>query len=239
MSLATMAQKSFIQVESNINARKLDDCGGTLRRQNIVVYSQATDTRSSASERAVVKRKRFYYSNGDQNSCESIISNDHMTRQRIRFVGEQLIKFMDHQDSLNFERALYNEEGGKYVSFPDMNSTVKVKTIWSIYSKLLKIEPIDNQWNYRQLMIPKDDKLYGYNITQSRQQVLEFIENLNGYCDSINNLRIILKGHPMISVLGAYNDIVDKIEKYNSNNETSVAAKMRSVDFTRFYEYSV
>lgn len=198
------------------------------RRHKIIVYLNQNynleeefeeDTKNNSSEDDQ-SDEQF-----SPSGCRSLVANDDLAQEKLRFVGEQLVQFI-RQDLGD-----YDQDNSKQ---PTCTPDIKMKTIWAIYSKVLKIEPINDQWNYKaQLEQPADN-----DILRSRQQVLNFIENLNGYCDSISSLRLILKSHIMFHVLEAYRDIVDNIEGYKRINCEHPTSQLTNSD-APIFEYSV
>jgi len=90
-----------------------------------------------------------------------------------------------------------------------VNDRTKVKNVTRIHSILLRLSPIEAQVNdsnwIRGQMLDRSKSLDG-----ARQQVLRLIENLNGYCDSIDLLRCILRSNHITKVIIAFDEIVTK-----------------------------
>lgn len=56
-------------------------------------------------------------------------------------------------------------------------------------------------------------------LSAARRWVLAYIENLNGYCDSINNLRLLLKATDIVAVIDAYDGIVLEIVRRRNSEQ--------------------
>lgn len=168
-------------------------------------------------------------------TCDSLLSNDQAIKDRLKFIGEQLVQFIKLEDYHPIRSNLKNQQ-----------QHLKVKTIWNIYLKLLRAGPLDLYWNYKRSNTNSTSSSYfrdgNGELAGARQQVLSLIEGLNGYCDSINKLRLILKCPTTIAVLSAYEDIVEEIEGHRFRVLTKQAetiANNQSEANSKFREWSV
>lgn len=124
-----------------------------------------------------------------------------LSARRIDHVGNQL-KFLIRNQS----RRLSLHERQRYES--------RIATVINIYHKILNLSPLSAQISCSS--VSGNFKLCPYNhgqlsMLECRQAVLDYIENLNGYCDSINILRLIMKSITMTGVMQAFDHITEKI----------------------------
>lgn len=130
----------------------------------------------------------------DDLSCETIVCDRH------DLISEQISTLV-----LNLD---------KDKSFSESRHTQKLlRRALSIYFKLLSISPLES--NYEPLIVRKSSRSIQTNkssgkfsLNNTRLKVLNYIENLEGYSDSINSLRLLLKSSNMIYVIKAYEAIV-------------------------------
>lgn len=83
----------------------------------------------------------------------------------------------------------------------------RIETIFAIYSKLLSLGPLEFH------LVPKSGSDTRFDLLELRLQVLHFIENLDGYCNSIGMLRFILKSQTMIGVMFVHKSIMEMVLK--------------------------
>lgn len=170
-------------------------------------YNSNKVLKQTSSDKRTNEIKLNHHIDNNTTDCDYLHSNDEIIKERLKFVGEQLVQFIKlepiNMNSMK-QRQTNNYDNNHY-------HHLKLKTIWNIYLKLLRAGPLDLYWNYKQDTC-SDKNDMKMKLIVSRQQVLSFIENLNGYCDSINMLRLILKSSTMIAVIEAYEDIVSEIE---------------------------
>lgn len=90
-----------------------------------------------------------------------------------------------------------------------LSDQAKLKRIMDIYARLVLVLPIEAQVNeshwIRGLMLDRCKSVGG-----ARQQVLRMIENLKGYCDSIDLLRCLLRASHLVQVLEAFDEIIQR-----------------------------
>lgn len=129
-----------------------------------------------------------------------------LSERRVSLVGDQL-KFLVRNESKRMSR----DERERYES--------RLATIMKIYRKVLKTSPL----SYAQIdcLSSGNSRIHPYNQTQlsmleCRQALLDYIQTLNGYCDSINILRLIMKSSSMTSVMHAFDCIIEKIFQQRS-----------------------
>lgn len=82
----------------------------------------------------------------------------------------------------------------------------RIETVFAIYSKLLSLGPLEFH------LIPKSGGDTRFDLLELRVQVLHFIENLDGYCNSIGMLRFILKSQTMIGVMFVHKSIMEALK---------------------------
>lgn len=98
-------------------------------------------------------------------------------------------------------------------SFAESRSSQRLlKTIFSIYFMMIRLSPLECHFSIPTI---KSNETKSQPLQYSRQQVLSYIESLDGYPGSINTLRLILKSETMIAVMGAYEQIVDQLKRKN------------------------
>lgn len=200
---------NFVDVDHKERAIENDDC-----------YNYVNSVKTSNHKNFSVNKepKTIKHTNIDDIiDCDSLHSNDEIIKDRLKFVGDQLVQFIKLEPiNINStKQSDYNINTNNYDNIHHHH--LKLKTIWNIYLKLLRAGPLDLYWNYKQdFRNDKNDNRR--KLINTRQQVLCFIENLNGYCDSINMLRLILKSSTVIAVLEAYEDIVSEIEYQRLTN---------------------
>lgn len=143
-------------------------------------------------------RKRHFRKNSDckqqEQTCDFLAVNDKIRENKLKVIGDQIIHLV--QDP--------NISGSAQ---PD--NCARIKTILRIYWKLLNLSPLEFHLNSKEAIYSQER----FNILASRQQVLHYIENLDGYCDAINKLRLILKSQTMVSVMTAFNKIIREVEE--------------------------
>lgn len=157
--------------------------------------------------------------------CNSLPIQGKTTELRLNSAGNQLLHLIQDYPT------------SKGLNSPSSEPTnchhKRIKTMLSIYWKLLNISPIELH------LISKDNHADNYiDILSSRLQVLHYIENLNGYCDSINRLRLILKSTPMIGVMIAYDKIMINLRNKKADNEKQ-DYKFDCTNLTRRIEWHV
>lgn len=95
----------------------------------------------------------------------------------------------------------------------------RMATVMKIYHMILNASPLSAQ-----ISCPSgaNSKLCPYNhgqltMLECRRAVLDYIESLNGYCDSINILRQIMRSHSMTGVMQAFDSISEQILSANQS----------------------
>lgn len=146
--------------------------------------------------------------------CSSTLPmNDHATGDKLKVVAEQLELLVDYTnegDSSSFRSSSCSSSPQPQANLNKGKCSNRLKTILMIYMKILNIGPLD----YHLSDSSKSNRARNFHYPQVqylRQQILNYIENLDGYCDSINNLHMILKSTAMISLMSAYEKIVTEI----------------------------
>lgn len=147
----------------------------------------------------VNRKRRFSRHQEDEQQeqeqpCNQLAINDKIRENKLKTIGEQITQLV--QDP--------NISSGP----EPINTCARIKTILRIYWKLLNLSPLEFHINSSETIY----KPNSFDILNSRQQVLYYIENLDGYCDAINKLRLILKSQNMISAMTAFNKIVIEVE---------------------------
>lgn len=139
-------------------------------------------------------------------SCNRLAINDKIKANKLITIGEQITHLV--------------QDPNIQIEPEPINTYARIKTILGIYWKLLNLSPLEFHMH-------SNDTIYNpneFDILNSRLQVLYYIENLDGYCDAINKLRLILKSQTMISVMTAFNKITFEVEakkiKLNYNPST-------------------
>lgn len=120
-------------------------------------------------------------------------------------------QFIDgNQSSSSLKQIAQNEDGNR------------IKRTVGIYRILLKLLPLEAHLELDSTaQAPRNElaKLFRerhFNPLDARQQVLDLIEcQLNGYCDSIDRLRCILRSDTMLAVICAFDSIVRNIITHN------------------------
>lgn len=143
------------------------------------------------------------------NNCDQLAFSDKTMDFRLSSIANNLTYLVQHP----YKKTI------KLQSFRSDRSNIK--NIFNIYSKLLNISPIEThlpvilsqKWPPNRANNPQCDR----RLLVARQQVLNYIENLNGYCDSINLLRCILKSAAMIGVMVAFDGILEEIDRFYAN----------------------
>lgn len=87
----------------------------------------------------------------------------------------------------------------------------RLKKIMNIHCILMRCTPIEAQVNDCQ-WIRSSFSDQNKTLNRARQQVLRLIENLNGYCDSINLLRCILRSENFAQVILSFDEVVRKVK---------------------------
>lgn len=155
----------------------------------------------SSIQSQIIKQKR------NDGCCSHVIVDDQLVANQISTLVLDLDKGKSFAESRKNQKLL--------------------RTIFSIYFKLIQLSPLDYSLipSFRKSSQNKTQrKPYGHNdyyslcdIHNPRTQVLNYIENLGGYSDSINTLRLILKSTSMVSVINAYEQIASLVVESWSN----------------------
>lgn len=149
-------------------------------------------------ESVFTRRKRQFRKNleceqQEQQTCNLLAVNDKIRENKLKVIGDQITHLV--QDP-NISGPLQ----------PD--NCARIKTILRIYWKLLNLSPLEFYINSKEAIYNQER----FNVLDSRLQVLHYIENLDGYCDAINKLRLILKSQTMVSVMTAFHKIICEVE---------------------------
>lgn len=136
----------------------------------------------------------------EEESCHSIYVEDKSIEDRLYTVARHLTRLtqVNHRD----QEA--NNSHSRYISTYNLES--RIETVLAIYSKLLSLGPLELH------LVPKNGSDAKFDLLKLRLQVLHFIENLDGYCNSISMLRLILKSPTMIGAIFAHKSIIDALE---------------------------
>lgn len=167
--------------------------------------------------------------------CDTLIVNNQTIDFKLRWVGRCLTHLVLDEDQELSETFVCRQQSLTR-TYQDAfrqhleRDRMRLKRIMGIYTILLKRlpSPIILQPMAKQ-------SISGCNLTQTislsdaRRQVLSLIENLGGYCDSIDLLRCILKSNHMIGVIDAYDALTKKFNDYNNHNRDTVAAESTDV----------
>lgn len=142
--------------------------------------------------------------------CDALLVGNASTSHRLRSVGQQLIHLVQY-DTVAQAAASDSQFQARFLSKSSFADRSRLSTIMSIYVKVLNLGPLELLMNAKNPIYNS----YQFCILDSRQQVLEYIENLGGYCDSINLLRLILKSPAMINVMSVYGELIRQVPPTN------------------------
>lgn len=161
------------------------------------------------------KRQQDYInrSNHLQDECNNLSKCSNFTEYHARSIVNQLKYLL--QDPIQGLQSNHHH-------------TTRIRTILSIYTKLLNLSPIEFHLTPQKV----DQSMRNCNILDCRLHILHYIENLKGYCDSINTLRVILKSSTMISVMRAYEKICESIGRCEDPGSTGQGMAIMSLDLT-------
>lgn len=143
-------------------------------------------------------------------NCNELKINDKTIDYKLRSVANHLVYLIQDPSKHLVELQSFKQDRSR------------IRGIFQIYSKLLDLKPIETsiprQLSLRPCQGQQADHTYRHrSLVVARQQVLNYIEKLNGYCDSINLLRCILKSSTMIGVMEAFDGILKAVEIYQAN----------------------
>lgn len=167
-------------------------------QQHIHSYSnQQTELVHSEKKETVCGRKRrLNKAQQDRHDqpCNLLAINDKIKGDKLNSIADQLAHLVQDPN----------------ISSPSepRDNCARIRTILRIYWKLLNLSPLEFHLSTKEPIFCSNK----FNIVNSRIQVLCYIENLDGYCDAINKLRLILKSPSMISVMMAFNKIIRELE---------------------------
>ena len=168
-------------------------------------------------------------------SCDQLTINDRTTEFKLRSVACQLTHLIQDPTLQTINAQAFDKD------------YAKIASMLRLYLRLLNLAPPDN----RSLELLNrlnnslaTNKSTSSGLLDSRQQVLRYIENLNGYCDSIDLLRCTLKSAKIISVMGAFDDILQRLRKQQTagTGDLQPVAKQlldRDTDFRIVREWTV
>lgn len=150
-----------------------------------------SDTRTAS--RYVKYRKRYDTNNQNidlpSEGCNLICKQDKPVEFQFRNVVQHLSKLTHYIDNRTTPYPLV-----------DQCYAARIETILAIYSKLLSLGPLEFH------LIPKNGGS-DIDLLELRVKILQFIENLDGYCNSIGLLRFILKSPTMVGAMFAHRNI--------------------------------
>lgn len=94
----------------------------------------------------------------------------------------------------------------------------KIRHALQLYMTMINIGPLEIGSALTKQIEAKREP-HNFGLTNASQQVLRYIENLHGYCDSINSLRQILKSDAMLNVIAAHENVLqllshDRVRPY-------------------------
>lgn len=136
--------------------------------------------------------------------CSFMPIDSKYTEHRLKTIGDQLTQLVRFSSNSTLPNSVVDQKSSIVQHANENHLNSRVQTVLRIYWKLIKLGPLC----FHIQSTPMLNRNI-FNILTSRQQVLCYIENLNGYCDSINLLRLILKSETMINTMIAYEKIVE------------------------------
>lgn len=168
--------------------------------------------------------------------CDMLTKSENFTEHRLRSVGNHIIQLVHgapfyHQDLPNVPTKTNYDATISLDRNELKKNSSRIETILRIYWKLLNMGPLEFH------LLSKQSKHCSntFDILESRLQVLDYIESLHGYCDSISKLRLILKSMNMFSVMSVYDKIISELKSSRLKKEqefmkpNSLALKSYSV----------
>lgn len=170
-------------------------------------------------------------------NCDNFVVDDNSIDYRMRYVGDQLAHLVRDIHNIDSNENNNNGQCSPTGTLANSSEFIKMRRILRLYEKLLKVSPLDFHLKLRGPKSSCRGQAVATDLNSTRQQVLFYIENLHGYCDSINTLRLIMKSPEMIRVIGAYETLAAKWLAWDQTvNESKVQP---SIQIMGAFEWSV
>lgn len=206
------------QVGRAANCRQRDANFGYHHGQNLANGNSPSNMAKSQQYELILTARPAPINTRHQNfNCEDFYLNDNTSDFRLRSVANCLAHLLQEPNNIREGDEKFHTSCGGPVQQLGMieqrdsfiRDRFKLKKMMNIHSILLRTSPIEAQANdsswIRSFMMKRIKSL-----DKARRQVLKLIENLNGYCDSIDLLRCILRTDHIAQVMMAFDEIINK-----------------------------
>lgn len=179
-------------------------------------------------------------SNDTNNSCTSTYLDGlkYASNRKFELIASQLTHLIEGPDGHGHLGCPQSADGRPE---PSSRCRSRVRTMLKIYLKLISISPLELYFKDSLTQARSQARKFAYlnqnlnhgqesglsasdinnhldtpltvvELNLCREQVLSHIENLNGYSNCIHMLRVILKSPTMVSVINAYQDLLNLLD---------------------------
>lgn len=175
-------------------------------------------------------------------SCDELIVNERTIDIRLSWIRRCLTHLLfdedldcNNTDDVDREQLVSTNYQSQFAWRKFDHHRMRLKKMIDIYTIILRRLPSFIEGSPMAGRPNESRACHRVDLLDARQQVLNLIEQLGGYCDSIDLLRCILKSPQTIGVIYAYDVITKKLNSQGSTNrhlrhsQTDVSKEFRVI----------